>query len=98
MTPQWTSVPQHILLSGIAGGVFSRFAEVIFHPGNERLTIKQEFEGIDEHDHLVLNTKLDGHVPVIPPKNSVEIKPYKEVYQYSRNCKNPFFCNRLKYF
>ncbi|XP_020560434.1 nidogen-1 isoform X2 [Oryzias latipes] len=69
----------------LIGGVFSRFAEVIFHPGNERLTIKQEFEGIDEHDHLVLNTKLDGHVPVIPPKNSVEIKPYKEVYQYSRN-------------
>uniref|UniRef100_A0A8C8DWB0 Nidogen 1b n=1 Tax=Oryzias sinensis TaxID=183150 RepID=A0A8C8DWB0_9TELE len=75
----------------LIGGVFSRFAEVIFHPGNERLTIKQEFEGINEHDHLVLNTKLDGHVPVIPPKHSVEIKPYKEVYQYSRHCKNPFF-------
>ncbi|RVE76570.1 hypothetical protein OJAV_G00010130 [Oryzias javanicus] len=34
---------------------------------------------------LVLNTKLDGRVPVIPPGHSVQINPYKEVYQYSRN-------------
>uniref|UniRef100_A0A8C7YWT9 Nidogen 1b n=1 Tax=Oryzias sinensis TaxID=183150 RepID=A0A8C7YWT9_9TELE len=82
----------------LIGGVFSRFAEVIFHPGNERLTIKQEFEGINEHDHLVLNTKLDGHVPVIPPKHSVEIKPYKEVYQYSRHLDNTSMACELRLF
>uniref|UniRef100_A0A3B3D9U6 Nidogen 1b n=1 Tax=Oryzias melastigma TaxID=30732 RepID=A0A3B3D9U6_ORYME len=69
----------------LIGGVFSLFAEVSFHPGNERLTIKQEFKGINEHDQLVLNTKLDGRVPVIPLGHSVQINPYKEVYQYSRN-------------
>ncbi|XP_069543616.1 nidogen-1-like, partial [Brachyistius frenatus] len=69
----------------LIGGVFSRQAEVIFQPGNERLSIKQQFRGIDEHDHLVVSTELEGRVPAVPPGSSVQINPYKEVYQYDRN-------------
>ncbi|XP_068444754.1 nidogen-1-like [Clinocottus analis] len=69
----------------LIGGVFSRQAEVIFQPGNERLSIKQHFKGIDEHDHLVVNTELEGRVPAVPTGSSVEISPYKEIYQYDRN-------------
>uniref|UniRef100_A0A4W6DIF0 Nidogen 1 n=1 Tax=Lates calcarifer TaxID=8187 RepID=A0A4W6DIF0_LATCA len=69
----------------LIGGVFSRQAEVIFQPGNERLSIKQEFKGIDEHDHLVVSTELDGRLPAIPLGSSVQINPYKEIYQYDRN-------------
>uniref|UniRef100_A0A8C2Z7R9 Nidogen 1 n=1 Tax=Cyclopterus lumpus TaxID=8103 RepID=A0A8C2Z7R9_CYCLU len=69
----------------LIGGVFSRQAEVTFQPGNERLSIKQQFQGIDEHDHLVVDTELEGRVPAVPPGSSVEINPYKEIYQYDRN-------------
>ncbi|KAM7394805.1 hypothetical protein PAMP_021585 [Pampus punctatissimus] len=69
----------------LIGGVFSRQADVVFQPGNERLTIKQQFKGIDEHDHLLVSTELEGHVPAIPLGSSVQINPYKEIYQYDQN-------------
>ncbi|KAK2817579.1 hypothetical protein Q5P01_025770 [Channa striata] len=69
----------------LIGGVFTRQAEVIFQPGNERLSINQQFKGIDEHDHLVVSTELEGRLPAIPLGSSVQINPYKEIYQYDRN-------------
>uniref|UniRef100_A0A9J7XID7 Nidogen 1b n=1 Tax=Cyprinus carpio carpio TaxID=630221 RepID=A0A9J7XID7_CYPCA len=67
----------------IIGGVFTRQAEVVFQPGNERLTIRQEFSGIDEHDHLLISTELDGRIPEVPQGATVQIEPYREIYQYS---------------
>lgn len=58
---------------------------MIFYPGNERLTIMQRFEGIDEHDHLVMSTDLEGRLPDIPLDSSVQMSPYKEIYHYARN-------------
>ncbi|KAJ8393239.1 hypothetical protein AAFF_G00063110 [Aldrovandia affinis] len=77
--------PGHENGFSIIGGEFTRQAEVTFLPGNEKLTIKQEFKGIDEHDHLVVNTELDGTVPEVPTGASVQIDPYSEIYQYSSN-------------
>lgn len=58
-----------------------------FLPGNEKLTIRQEFKGIDEHDHLAVSTTLEGRVPEVPPGSTVQIDRYSEIYQYSNNCK-----------
>ncbi|KAM9364369.1 nidogen-1 [Pholidichthys leucotaenia] len=69
----------------IIGGEFIRQTEVTFLPGNEKLIIRQEFKGIDEHDHLIISTTLDGRVPEVPLGSTVEIKPYSEIYQYSNN-------------
>uniref|UniRef100_A0AAY4EML9 Nidogen 1b n=1 Tax=Denticeps clupeoides TaxID=299321 RepID=A0AAY4EML9_9TELE len=69
----------------VVGGRFTRQAEVSFHSSNEKLTITQEFMGINEHDHLVVNTWLEGRLPEIPPGATVQINPYTEIYQYSRN-------------
>ncbi|KAJ8285030.1 hypothetical protein COCON_G00038800 [Conger conger] len=69
----------------LVGGEFTRQAEVTFLPGNEKLTIKQEFEGIDDHDHLVVRTDLEGRLPEIPRGSTVQIDPYAEIYQYSSN-------------
>ncbi|XP_043107714.1 LOW QUALITY PROTEIN: nidogen-1-like [Puntigrus tetrazona] len=69
----------------IIGGVFTRRAEVVFQPGNERLTVRQEFRGIDEHDHLLISTELDGRIPEVPRGATVQIQPYTEIYQYSSN-------------
>lgn len=71
-----------------AGGVFSRQAEVIFQPNNERLIIKQKFNGINEHGQLIMSTELEGRVPAIPLGYSVQINPYKEIYFYETNSKN----------
>ncbi|XP_056136389.1 nidogen-1-like [Lampris incognitus] len=69
----------------LIGGEFTRQAEVIFQPGNERLTIRQEFKGIDEHDHLLVSTQLDGRLPEVPLGATVQIDPYKEIYQNGNN-------------
>uniref|UniRef100_A0A673GLC0 Nidogen-1-like n=1 Tax=Sinocyclocheilus rhinocerous TaxID=307959 RepID=A0A673GLC0_9TELE len=69
----------------IIGGVFRRQADVTFQPGGERLTISQEFKGIDEHDHLMVDTKLEGKIPEVPQGATVQIDPYTEIYQYSTN-------------
>ncbi|XP_029306242.1 nidogen-1 isoform X2 [Cottoperca gobio] len=69
----------------IIGGEFTRQAEVTFLPGNEKLTIRQEFKGIDEHDHLVVSTTMEGRVPEVPRGSTVQIDPYSEIYQYSNN-------------
>ncbi|XP_072516823.1 nidogen-1 [Salminus brasiliensis] len=69
----------------VIGGVFTRQAEVTFQPGGEKLTISQEFKGIDEHDHLVVSTQLEGRIPEVPQGATVQIDPYYEIYQYSSN-------------
>ncbi|XP_041645126.1 nidogen-1 [Cheilinus undulatus] len=69
----------------IIGGEFTRQAEVTFLPGNEKLTITQQFKGIDEHDHLVVSTTMEGRVPEVPRGSTVQIDPYSEIYQYSSN-------------
>lgn len=68
------------------GGEFTRQAEVIFSE-NERLTIRQEFKGTDELDHLVVTTTIDGRVPEVPLGSTVQVDPYTDVYQYNNNCK-----------
>ncbi|KAL7854484.1 hypothetical protein SRHO_G00166740 [Serrasalmus rhombeus] len=69
----------------VAGGVFTRQTEVTFQPGGEKLTISQKFKGIDEHDHVVVSTHLEGSIPEVPEGATVQIDPYYEIYQYSSN-------------
>lgn len=69
----------------IIGGEFKRQADVSFQPGGEKLTISQEFRGIDEHDHLMVDTRLDGKIPEVPQGATVQIDSYSEIYQYSIN-------------
>ncbi|XP_005795282.1 nidogen-1 [Xiphophorus maculatus] len=70
---------------GLIGGEFTRQAEMTFLPGNEKLTIRQEFKGTDEQDHLVVTTTLNGQIPEVPPGTSIQSEPYTEIYQYSSN-------------
>ncbi|KAL2083319.1 hypothetical protein ACEWY4_021092 [Coilia grayii] len=77
--------PGYINGFSIVGGEFTRKAEVTFLEGGEKLTITQEFKGIDQHDHLVVDTQLEGRVPELPPGATVQIDPYTEIYQYSNN-------------
>ncbi|XP_037534042.1 nidogen-1 [Nematolebias whitei] len=69
----------------IIGGEFKRQAEVTFFPGNERLTIRQEFKGTDELDHLVVSTTMDGRVPEVPLGSTIQVDPYTDIYQYNNN-------------
>uniref|UniRef100_A0AAY4CPH5 Nidogen 1a n=1 Tax=Denticeps clupeoides TaxID=299321 RepID=A0AAY4CPH5_9TELE len=67
----------------IAGGEFTRQAEVTFTPGGEKLTITQEFRGIDDHNHLLVSIRLEGRIPEVPQGATVQVEPYSEVYHYS---------------
>lgn len=64
------------------GAQFSRHAEVVFYPGNERLSIVQTGRGLDDHNHLTVDTALNGSVPFLPPGAEVTMDPFKETYHY----------------
>lgn len=69
----------------IIGGEFKRQVDVTFQPGGERLTISQEFKGIDEHDYLMVDTRLEGKIPEVPQGAQVKLDPYTDIYQYNTN-------------
>uniref|UniRef100_A0A7N8YPF2 Nidogen 2a (osteonidogen) n=1 Tax=Mastacembelus armatus TaxID=205130 RepID=A0A7N8YPF2_9TELE len=64
------------------GAEFTRHAEVTFYPGNQRLSITQTGRGLDDHNHLTVDTVVSGSVPFLPPGAEVTIDPFKEIYQY----------------
>ncbi|XP_049425857.1 nidogen-2 isoform X10 [Epinephelus fuscoguttatus] len=66
----------------ITGAEFTRRAEVIFYPGNQRLSIIQTGRGLDDHNHLTVDTVINGNVPFLPPAAEVTMEPFKETYQY----------------
>uniref|UniRef100_A0A7N6FEM8 Nidogen 2a (osteonidogen) n=1 Tax=Anabas testudineus TaxID=64144 RepID=A0A7N6FEM8_ANATE len=66
----------------VTGAKFTRHAEVIFYPGNERLSIIQTSHGFDNNNHLTVDTVVNGNVPFLPPGAEVTISPFKETYQY----------------
>ncbi|KAM9334126.1 nidogen-2 [Symphorus nematophorus] len=66
----------------ITGAEFTRQAEVIFYPGNQRLSIIQTGRGLDDHNHLTVDTVVSGNVPFLPPGAEVTMDPFKETYQY----------------
>ncbi|XP_029942368.1 nidogen-2 [Salarias fasciatus] len=64
------------------GAEFTRRAEVLFYPGNQRLSITQTGRGLDEHNHLAVDTVVSGSVPFLPPGSEITMDPFKETYQY----------------
>lgn len=64
------------------GAEFTRRAELLFYPGNQRLSITQTGRGLDDHNHLTLDTVLSGSVPFVPAGAEVTMDPFKETYQY----------------
>ncbi|KAK1158759.1 nidogen-2-like [Acipenser oxyrinchus oxyrinchus] len=66
----------------ITGAEFARYADVTFYPGNERLSIIQKAQGLDSQNYLTVSTEIQGQVPFVPPGATVQMEPYKELYQY----------------
>ncbi|XP_039462625.1 nidogen-2 isoform X3 [Oreochromis aureus] len=66
----------------LTGAEFSRHAEVVFYPGNQRLSIIQTGRGLDDQNHLTVDTVISGSVPFLPPGAEVTMEPFKETYQY----------------
>ncbi|XP_052386393.1 nidogen-2 isoform X1 [Carassius gibelio] len=66
----------------ITGAEFTRRADVTFYPGNQRLSIVQTATGLDNQNHLNVDTHLQGSVPFIPPGATVQIEPFKDTYHY----------------
>ncbi|XP_054619388.1 nidogen-2 [Dunckerocampus dactyliophorus] len=64
------------------GAEFTRHVELLFYPGNQRLSITQTGRGLDDHNHLTVDTVLNGSVPFLPPGAEVTMDPFKETYQY----------------
>ncbi|KAI1895278.1 hypothetical protein AGOR_G00104650 [Albula goreensis] len=75
-------LPEHQNGFSITGAEFTHYAEVIFYPGRQRLTIIQTAQGLNSQNYLSLHTQIKGNVPFIAPGSTVQIEPYKETYQY----------------
>ncbi|XP_052436988.1 nidogen-2 isoform X7 [Carassius gibelio] len=66
----------------ITGAEFTRYADVTFYPGNQRLSIVQTATGLDTQNYLNVDTHLQGSVPFIPPGATVQMEPFKDTYHY----------------
>nr|XP_015206360.1 PREDICTED: nidogen-2 [Lepisosteus oculatus] len=66
----------------VTGAEFTRYAEVTFYPGNQRLSIVQTAQGLDSHNYLTVDTRINGEIPFVPPGATVQIEPFKETYHY----------------
>nr|XP_023658539.1 nidogen-2-like isoform X1 [Paramormyrops kingsleyae] len=75
-------LPDHKNGFRITGAEFTYHAEVIFYPGNQRLTIIQTAQGFSPENYIRMDTRIHGKMPFIVSGAKVEIEPYKEVYQY----------------
>ncbi|XP_019716215.1 uncharacterized protein nid2a isoform X17 [Hippocampus comes] len=64
------------------GAEFTRHAELVFYPGNQRLLISQTGRGLDENNHFTVDTVLSGSIPFLPPAAEVTMDPFKETYHY----------------
>ncbi|XP_077370479.1 uncharacterized protein nid2a [Festucalex cinctus] len=64
------------------GAEFTRHAELVFYPGNQRLSIRQTGRGLDENNHFTVDTVLNGSAPFLPPAAEVTMEPFKETYHY----------------
>ncbi|XP_004371146.1 nidogen-2 [Trichechus manatus latirostris] len=67
----------------ITGATFTHDMEVTFYPGEERVHITQNAEGLDPENYLSIKTNIRGQVPYIPANFTAHIAPYKELYHYS---------------
>ncbi|XP_042316860.1 nidogen-2 [Sceloporus undulatus] len=66
----------------IAGAKFVHSLEATFYPGEETVFVKQTADGLDAENYLSVRTEIRGQVPYIPEDFTVDIGPYKEIYQY----------------
>ncbi|KAI4889219.1 hypothetical protein NFI96_022471, partial [Prochilodus magdalenae] len=66
----------------ITGAEFTRYADLTFYPGNQRLSVIQTGKGLDGQNYLNVDTQLEGSIPFIPPGATVQMEPFKETYQY----------------
>ncbi|KAK1793128.1 hypothetical protein P4O66_011534, partial [Electrophorus voltai] len=66
----------------ITGAEFTRHVDIIFYPGNQRLSLVQTAKGLDDQNYLIVDTQLEGSIPFMPPGATVQMEPYKETYQY----------------
>lgn len=67
-----------------SGAEFSQWAELVFSPRGQRVTIIQEAQGMDSFNHLNFDIRINGDLPTIPIGAKVHILPYKETYQYNQ--------------
>ncbi|KAG5847035.1 hypothetical protein ANANG_G00121420 [Anguilla anguilla] len=75
-------MPNHQNGFSIIGTEFTCHTEMIFRPGNQRVSIVHEARGLDYHNYLGVDTRIHGDLPFIAPGATVQIEPYKEIFQY----------------
>ncbi|XP_077180168.1 nidogen-2 isoform X2 [Paroedura picta] len=75
--------PGHENGFSIVGGQFTHHVEATFHPGGEKVFVRQTAEGLDAENYLSIKTDIQGQLPSVPEDAAVHIMPYKEIYHYS---------------
>ncbi|XP_018583170.1 nidogen-2 isoform X2 [Scleropages formosus] len=75
-------LPHHQNGFRITGAEFTHYTEAIFYPGNQRLTIVQTAQSLSPENYLSMNIHIRGSVPFVVPGATVQMEPYKEIYQY----------------
>ncbi|XP_072938855.1 nidogen [Epargyreus clarus] len=64
----------------LTGSVFNHTASVTFPGTDDKVEISQEYMGHDVFDQIIIETYINGTVPVVPIGTKVEIAEYEEQY------------------
>ncbi|KAJ9588281.1 hypothetical protein L9F63_018354, partial [Diploptera punctata] len=66
----------------LTGGIFNHTADIIFPQTGHKVTIRQQYYGLDVFDQLRMEAEIRGNLPTVPTGKKIQIADYEE--QYSR--------------
>ncbi|XP_067009862.1 nidogen isoform X2 [Anabrus simplex] len=64
----------------LTGGVFQHTAEITFPQTGHKVTLKQNYLGLDVFDQLKLEAEIHGSIPAVPFGTRIQISEYEEHY------------------
>lgn len=64
----------------LTGGIFNHTADVTFPATGHKVTIRQNYFGLDVFDQLRMETEIHGTLPTIPVGKKIQIGDYGEQY------------------
>ncbi|XP_015172869.1 PREDICTED: nidogen-2 isoform X3 [Polistes dominula] len=67
----------------LTGGLFNHTADLLFTSTNDRVTIRNNYQGLDVFGQLKMEAEITGKLPYLEPDTKVECGDHDEVYTRS---------------
>ncbi|XP_046820938.1 nidogen-like isoform X3 [Vespa crabro] len=68
----------------LTGGLFNHTSEILFTSTNDRVTIRNNYQGLDVFGQLKMEAEITGKLPYLEPDTRLECGDHDEVYTRSQ--------------